>query len=83
MATNNLGRRLAHLANRPANASQGKTTGKGHLKITRPQSNRGKKPGRENPILALDILASNMADEARGGMIAWHDCYDHAPGWVG
>jgi hypothetical protein len=34
-------------------------------------------------LLALDIIAGNIAEGAGGGIIAWHDCYDHAPGWVG
>lgn len=35
---------------------------------------------KEDTSLALEILAGNSGT---GGIIAWHDCYEDAPSWVG
>lgn len=38
---------------------------------------------KEDSELALEITVGNIAGGGPGTIIAWHDCYDNAPGWVG
>jgi hypothetical protein len=68
-----------HLANVLPDIRQNKPP-IGFIFIDGDHSYRGVK---EDTELALDILASNVATAGVGGIIAWHDCYESAPEWVG